>query len=146
MRLLSFMILAFLGAAPAQAAEAMKTVHSAVFIERESYAEGSDTRIVERATTLGRGDRVVTILDWQSPQDGKPATVTLAVPPNLTFQRSSTGDEEVSADKGRSWGTLGQLQIRDAYGLRLATPEDITNVRWRVNGPNGRISYSALVR
>ncbi|MDD3799665.1 MAG: hypothetical protein PHE36_10880 [Novosphingobium sp.] len=146
MRLAIFAILALSGAQSAAAAESPAAVHSAVFIEREGYAGHAGTRMVERATTLGKGDRVVTILDWQATRDGNAATVTLALPRHLAFQRSSADNEDVSVDGGRSWGKLGTLSIRDAYGVRLAAPEDVTNLRWQVNGPKGRITYSALVR
>ena len=144
-----FAILGILAAFGVQAAEAADTpalIKSAIFVEHESYSGRPGARLIQRASTLGSGDRVVTILDWKAPRDGRNATVSLTVPPHLSFQRSSAGDEEISVDGGRKWGKLGTLRVRDAYGLRLASPEDITNVRWKVSGPNGRITYSALVR
>jgi len=146
MRITCLAILAALGAPAAHAADAPALIKSAIFIERGTYGGQPGTRTIEPASTLGSGDKVVTILDWKAPPDSRGATVSLAVPTHLAFQRSSTGDEEISVDGGRAWGKLGTLRVRDAYGVRLASPEDVTNVRWRVNGPNGRITYSALVR
>jgi hypothetical protein len=59
--------------------------------------------------------------------------------------------EEISIDGGRSWGKLGMLMIRDTSGTRLASPEDVTHVRWRIPASvaargTGTIAYSAIVR
>jgi hypothetical protein len=146
MRIILLAILAAFGTSMVHAGDAPALIKSAIFIERESYSGRPGARLIEPASTLGSGDRVVTILDWKAPSDSRGAIVSLAVPAHLAFQRSSTEDEEISVDGGRKWGKLGTLRMRDAYGARLASPEDVTNVRWRVNGPNGRITYSALVR
>jgi hypothetical protein len=53
----------------------------------------------------------------------------------------------VSVDGGKTWGKLGKLRI----GSRLATPEDVTHVRWRISAAHaalgrGDIAYSGIVR
>ncbi len=145
MRVAVLAIMAMLFAQQAHAAESSATIESAVFIEHREQA-GERMRVVRPASTFGPGDKVVTILEWKAAPENKPAVVSMAVPRHLAFQRSSADSEEVSVDGGRSWGKLGTLTVRDAYGWRLASPEDVTNLRWRVRGPNGRIAYSALVR
>jgi hypothetical protein len=66
------------------------------------------------------------------------------MPRTLQFQGSADGSEEVSVDGGRHWGRLGDLRV----GSRLATPEDVTHVRWHIAtpAPTGQIAYSAIVR
>ena len=77
--------------------------------------------------------------------------MTSPVPRSLAYQEASLDGAEVSTDGGRSWGKLGQLRIRDAGGVRLASPEDVTDLRWHVSGREaaqgkGRVTYSAIVR
>lgn len=130
--------------APAFAASEI-AIRSAVFVEREESGAG---RSIERASILSRGQRVVTILNWQAPPNGGSFTVMTRMPASLSFERSSSGNEEVSVDGGRSWGRIGELRVRDRDGWRLAGPDDITHLRWRMNGraQQGRITYSARVR
>ena len=121
---------------------------SAVFVERAGGSRGGLNRTIEPAATLARGQRLVLVVDWQAPRKTSSFTVTTPIPVSLSFQRSSAEGEEVSVNGGRDWGRLGALQTRDSDGLRMATPEDVTHVRWRVRSTarTGRIAYSALVR
>ena len=138
---------ALLGA-PAHAAPKV-ALGSAVYVEK---AQGDDVRRLEPASQLSRGDRVVTIVTWRrlgGPNGGNGGgfTVTNPLPRSVYFQRSANDDEEVSADGGRSWGRIGALR----YGARLATPEDVTHLRWRVTADRaaagrGQIAYSGIVR
>lgn len=125
----------------------------AVFVERSGMgAARGNVRIIEPARRLFRGDRVVLVLDWEAARAQKGGfTVTSIVPPTLSFQRSSIGAQDVSVDGGRNWGRLGSLHIRAPEGIRLATPEDVTHLRWRIPADlaskgAGRITYSAIVR
>ncbi len=146
MRALTFAILAALCAQTAHAASTPTLIKSAIFIEKSKLDGRPGIRRIEPASTLGAGDRIVTILDWRAPSGQQASTVSLVMPRHLTYQRSSTGDEEVSVDGGRNWGKIGMLRVHDGDGTRLASPEDVTHVRWRVRGGNGRITYSAVVR
>lgn len=146
MRALTLAILAALTAQTAQAASTPTLIKSAIFVEKSKLDGRPGIRSIEPASTLGAGDRVVTILDWRAPSGRQASTVSLAMPRHLAYQRSSIGNEEVSIDGGRSWGKLGLLRVNDGDGMRLASPEDVTHVRWRVRGDNGRITYSAVVR
>jgi len=119
-------------------------VDSAVFVERHDPAKG---RSLERAARLSRGDRVVYIVNWYRMGGDGGFTVTNPLPRGVYYQGSANGDEDISIDGGKSWGKLGVLRI----GARLATPEDVTHVRWRVAPVvaakgSGRIAYSAIVR
>ncbi|MBT2133581.1 hypothetical protein KK137_04460 [Croceibacterium sp. LX-88] len=109
-----------------------------IAIDRSVYLERwvGGAMQVEPATQLLRGDRVVTILSWDAPEDGS-YTVVSPVPAGLAVQSASHANVEISLDGGRSW-------------QRLADPEHIpqatTHLRWRLEGSAGRLSYRAIVR
>ncbi|MBW8783393.1 MAG: hypothetical protein JF593_01945 [Novosphingobium sp.] len=130
---------------PALAAPAV-ALDSAVFVEHVQAAPNGMLRSLEPARRVASGDRVVTIVSWTRSGPGS-FTVTNPLPRGLEYEQSAEGDEEVSADGGRTWGKLGTLRISG----RLATAEDLTHVRWHVTGPraaspSGRIAYSGIVR
>lgn len=117
---------------------------SSIFVERR---DDNSTRRLEPAGTLGKGDRVVTILRWEREKRSGGFTITNPLPRALSYQASSLSDETVSVDGGKSWGRLGDLRIGD----RLASPEDVTHVRWRIPERiaargRGQIAYSGIVR
>ena len=117
---------------------------SAVYVE---HARPGNLRSLEPANRLTRGDRVVTVLTWYRMGGGGGFTVTNPLPRAIAYQASARQDEEISVDGGRSWGKLGAIRL----GSRMATPEDVTHVRWRgpantaANGV-GHIAYSGIVR
>ena len=117
---------------------------SDVFIERFVPNKG---RLLQPASALKRGDRVVYIVSWTRMGGAGGFTVTNPLPRQVYFQGSADGREEVSIDGGRTWGKLESLRIAG----RLATPEDVTHVRWKVPAQEaargtGQITYSAIVR
>lgn len=125
-------------------AEAPVALDSAVFVERLSE---NNVRSLEPATRLNRGDRVVTVVSWQRLGRASAPNGFILVNPlprAIAYQASAREQEEVSVDGGRSWGRIGALRI----GSRLATPEDVTHVRWRLpaKAGSGRIAYSGIVR
>ena len=132
-------------AAPVIATAApLVALDSDVFIERFVPNKG---RLLQPASALKRGDRVVYIVSWTRMGGAGGFTVTNPLPRQVYFQGSADGREEVSIDGGRSWGKLDALRVGD----RLATPEDVTHVRWRVPAAeaargSGQITYSAIVR
>ncbi len=136
------------GPTTAQAADQVRFA-SDVFVERFVSAPGGGTaRVLERADRLTPGDRVIFIVNWTVAR-ARTFTVTNPMPRAIAFQRSGDGDEEVSVDGGRSWGALGDLQIRDRDGhLRLASPEDVTHLRWTVPATrgSGQLTYRGVVR
>ena len=132
-----------LSAAPALAQPAV-TLNSAVYVE---HAQPGDVRVLEPARQLSPGDRIVTVVTWQLKSGNGGFSVTNPLPRGIYYQGSASGDEEVSADGGRTWGRLGQLRL----GNRVATPEDVTHVRWHVPATQaaagvGNIAYSGIVR
>ncbi len=127
-------------ASPALAQPAV-AIGSSVFVERITPDRG---RSLEPAARLNPGDRVVYLVSWQRTGGSGGFTVTNPLPRAVYYQSSAEGDEQVSADGGKTWGKLGALRL----GRRLATPEDVTHVRWRIASPraSGQIAYSGIVR
>lgn len=132
--------LALLLTAPALA-QPVIAVDSTAYVERDGP---TNARALAPARELAPGDRVVYLVRWVRKGGDGMFTVTNPLPRTVAFQASADGDEQVSVDGGRSWGKLGTLRIGD----RLATPEDVTHVRWRIASPqaSGQIAYSAIVR
>lgn len=136
---------ALFAASPALAGPAV-SIDSAVYVEHLQLTGSGQVRSLEPAHHLARGDRVVTVVNWYRLAGNGGFTVVNALPARLYYQGSAR-DEEVSADGGHSWGRLGTLR----YGNRLATPEDVTHVRWHIPADQaqrgaGRIAYSGYVR
>ena len=130
-------------AQPAQAQPAV-ALDSAVYVER---LQPGDARVLEPASQLSRGDRVVTVVSWRLTAGAGGFDVTNPMPRGVYYQASASGDELVSVDGGRTWGKIGQLHVGD----RLASPEDVTHVRWHVPASRsvtgrGEIAYSGIVR
>jgi hypothetical protein len=117
---------------------------SALFLEQRAP---DNVRKLTPAHNLRRGDRVVTVLSWQLRHGQGGFVITNPLPPLIAYQASAREDEEISVDGGRSWGQLGTLRL----GTRMATPEDVTHVRWRItpilaSRGRGQIAYSGIVR
>ena len=134
---------AFCLAAPALAAPLI-ALDSAVYVEKVAPGKG---RMLQPATQLNRGDRVVYVVSWYRMGGTGEFTVTNPLPRSVWYQGSADGSEDVSLDGGRTWGRLDQMRI----GGRMATPEDVTHVRWHVPATEaargaGEITYSAIVR
>ncbi|MFM5893262.1 MAG: hypothetical protein ACKOQM_02365 [Novosphingobium sp.] len=130
-------------AAPALAAPLI-AIDSAVYVEKSAPGKG---RMLQPANQLQHGDRVIYVVSWTRMGGTGAFTVTNPLPRSVYYQGSADGSEEVSLDGGRSWGRLDQMRV----GGRLATPEDVTNVRWHVPASEaargaGEITYSAIVR
>ncbi len=148
----SILFLAASWANPALAQDRVK-LESMVFVERSVPAmNGRMERRIEPADSLSRGDRVVLMVEWRATdRERQGFAVTSPIPSSLSLQRVSHEGIDVSADGGRHWGKLGELQIRDAEGTRLASPQDVTHLRWSVSPGEaslgtGRMTYRAIVR
>ena len=135
--------------APGVIARDHARLSQAMFVERLS--ESGTTRNVSRAEMLSKGDRVILLVKWKTAAPGTSFTVSSAVPKALAFERSSVRSQAVSVDGGQKWGCIGELVIRDGYGERLASVEDVTHLRWQISETlaaqgSGTITYSAIVR
>ena len=125
----------------ASLARSRVATQSAVYIERT----GPDaTRRLEPAARLSRGDRVIAVVNWRRVDGDGDFVITSPLPPALAYQASAWDDQQVSVDGGHSWGRLAGLRI----GNRMATPEDVTHIRWRIaaHRRSGGIAYSGIVR
>lgn len=127
-------------ATAASAAGSSLSITRSVFVETRS----DDGIALEPAHRLESGDKVVLVMQWDRENARRPFTLASRVPEELAFQRSGDAAVEVSIDGGRRWGRLGDLRS----GQRLASPEDVTHLRWRIAaGEDRRLrSYSAIVR
>lgn len=129
----------FLGTAATATGSAL-SIQRSVFVET-TYGDGV---ALEPASTLSRGDRVVLVMQWQSPRVTRPFTLASRIPETLSYQRAGDDAVEVSVDGGRRWGRLAELR----RGQRAAQPEEVTHLRWRVHAgdSSGMRSFSAIVR
>lgn len=90
---------------------------------------------LDQGALLETGTRVRYMLEWVN-RSHLPATVTMVneVPKDLVFDlgRATDGNAtfHVSVDNGVTWGSLAELKVADAKGLRPATKADVTTVRW----------------
>lgn len=127
-------------ATAALATESALSITRAVYIEQPA----DNGTILEPANTLRTGDKVVLVLQWDASGNRRNFTLASKVPTALAFQNSSRDPLEVSVDGGHNWGRLGALRIGD----RLASPEDVTHLRWQISASDvrGIASYSAIVR
>ena len=130
-------------AAPAIAAPLI-ALDSAVYVEKALPGKG---HMLQPAAQLNHGDRVVYVVSWYRMGGSGAFTVTNPLPRSVWYQGSADGSEEVSLDGGKTWGKLEQLRVAN----RMATPEDVTQVRWHVPAADaargaGEITYSAIVR
>lgn len=137
-------VLPGLALAPTASGQPSVATDSAVYVER---AQAGNLRSLEPADRLSRGDRVVTIVTWYRMGGNGDFTITNPLPRAIAYQASARDDQEVSADGGQHWGRLGELR----YGSRLATPEDVTHMRWRIpqgyaTRGRGQLVYSGIVR
>ena len=128
----------------AATAQASVATDSAVFVER---TQAGNVRSLEPAARLSRGERVVTVVTWYRMGGDGGFTITNPLPRAIAYQASARDDQEVSVDGGRTWGHLGELRRAG----RIATPEDVTHMRWRVARGTaakgrGQIAYSGIVR
>ena len=129
------------------------TVANTVYVEREvAIGNGAVARVLEPAQTLRRGDRLVYVVSWRAPQArSEHLTITNPLPRTIAYERSASGDEDVSVDGGRSWGKLDALRVHDGAVWRYATPQDVTHIRWKVPpqlalAGSGRLTWSGIVR
>ena len=142
---------ALFAAAPAEAAEPV-AVANQVYVEREVDGDEGRGRVLEPASSLRRGDRLVYVVSWKAAGSrAERFTITNPLPRAVAYQRSAHGRELVSVDGGRSWGKLEDLRVRDGKRLRDATPEDVTHIRWHVPAQlammgKGQLTWSGIVR
>lgn len=154
LRFAVFSAIASLTAGPVFAGKPAVTLAAQTFVEKVTTdVNGNERRVLTAPRQITRGDRLVFVVryrnDGHAPVDGfaltNPIPASLRVDPNHP-------DMQVSVDNGRNWGRLAGMTIATPLGgVRRATADDVTHVRWMVPqairpGDEGRISYRATVR
>jgi hypothetical protein len=125
---------AMLLAAPLCAQDA--AIESAVYLEHADEDGSASIHRVGPAARLASGDRVITIMRWESAGQGQRTAVS-AVPGRLRIESASRHDLDVSTDGGATWYALGDPE---------SLPAGITHLRWRLGTGAGQLSYRAVVR
>ena len=131
-------LIALTGPATAHAANDV-ALSSEMFVERAVPQTAGAPRIVlEKPKSVPPGAHLVFVLSYRN--QGKAVatnfTVTNPMPSGVAFDSALDPGSIVSADAGKSWGSLGTAQIRGADGaLHAARPDQVTHVRWVLSKP-----------
>jgi len=131
-------------------------VASKVLTEKKAAAADGTTRVTLVPTKkVVPGDKVVFVLDYHNTGAQPLANVVLdnPVPQELAYRSAAQGSPtpEVSVD-GKTYGELGALHVRTASGgLRPASLDDVTSVRWRLASPitagaHGQLAFQAVLK
>ena len=131
-------------------------VASKVLTEKKTAAADGTTRVaLVQATKVVPGDKVVFVLDYRNTGTQPLGNVVLdnPVPQQLAYRSAAQGSPtpEVSVD-GHTYGELSALRVRTAAGgLRPASPDDVTHVRWRLTSPitagsHGQLAFQAVLK
>ncbi len=130
------------------------TLATRLFVERtDTDINGRARRTLMEAGRGLPGYPVVHVIDWRndSSEPVQGLTVTRALPAGARLEAAAQG-AIVSVDGGNRWGRLDQLWMPTPLGgVRRATIEDVTHVRWRLTqqiapGAAGRVSYRTTSR
>jgi uncharacterized repeat protein (TIGR01451 family) len=138
----------------AVAAGPLQVVSKILAEHRVRAADGSTSVTLVPANKVVPGDRVVFVLAYHN-TGGQPIgnlVLDNPVPKGIAYRGPSANSTapEVSVD-GKTYGALGALRVRTASGARAASPDDVTNVRWRLAGPlaagaQGQFSFQAVLK
>jgi uncharacterized repeat protein (TIGR01451 family) len=126
-----------------------------ILAERRVAAPDGTVRIVE-APMKGAvpGDRLTVVLSYRNTGTAPLADLQLAnpVPAGLAYRGPAMGapEPEVTVD-GRRFAPLAQLTVSGPAGVRAATADDVTQVRWRLSRPvnpgtGGSLGFRAVVK
>ncbi len=142
-------------AAAAAAASPLALTTTMLAETRVAASDGSVTMKLAAPNNVGPGDRVVVQLAYRNRGTAPISGLVLAnpVPTGLAYRgpRGAGATPEVSVD-GRNFGPLASLRVAAATGgLRPATADDVTHVRWRLDSPvtagtGGELAFQAIVR
>lgn len=151
----AFVALALPAAALAEGIELKTEAFQDVLVKDK---KGKSEKKRQPVTNAVPGGEVIYILTYRN-TGKKPASGVVInddVPASLAYVPGSAGGAgtrpEVSVDGGKTWGALDKLSVKAADGSsRAARGEDVTHVRWTVNGAvgvgrEGSVTYRATVR
>jgi hypothetical protein len=149
-------------AAPLVTATNSVVLSSEAMIERtETDAAGKERTVLKQPkdVIIVPGDKVVFTLRYSN--NGAEAAsgfrATNPMPGPVQFLTAAEEWAEVSVDGGKSWGKLSELKVAvkgvegAADTIRIATPEDVTHVRWVfanaiAPGGRGQLSYRGQIK
>ena len=141
-------------ATPAIALTATQTVQKEVIT---TAVDGTETISYESAETVVPGERVVYTLNYANDKV-EPASnlvLTMPVPEVVTFiEETATGGNAMtySADGGQNFSSRIDLMVKMENGdMRPAGADDITHIRWNIDGPvapgeTGALAFSGLLK
>jgi uncharacterized repeat protein (TIGR01451 family) len=121
---------------------------------RTRAADGSTSVTLVAANKVVPGNRVVFVLDYKNTGRQPIANIVLdnPVPQGIAYRAPGANSPapELSTD-GKTYGALASLRVRAATGLRPATADDVTHVRWRLAAPlaagaQGQFSFQAVLK
>lgn len=140
----------------AAASEAPLEVASKVFVEvKTAAADGTVRTSLVPAKKAVPGDRVVFVLAYRNTgaQPLDRLVFDNPVPAGIAYRAPAQGSAapELSTD-GKTYGALDTLRVPAAGGgVRAARADDVTHVRWRLNGPlaakgQGQFAFQAVLK
>ncbi len=148
---------AVLIAAPGGGVELISRAEVEVMQQNEK-GESVKKRIEAAKRNVAPGDTVIYTISYAN-NGNKPASdvaINNPVPEHMLYVDKSVegiGTRiEFSIDKGKSYGQLGSLKIKNKAGReRPARGDDITNLRWTIEKPlepgsKGSVSFRAKVK
>lgn len=147
------MLASFIIALPAVAAPVALTNH--VMVEQRVLASDGTVQ-VKRVPAMRAvpGDWLVYTLDYRNTGNQPLENIVLdnPLPANIAYRAPAEGSPapDLSVD-GHTFGPLAALRVSTANGLRPATAEDVTHVRWRVTGAlpaggAGEVAFKAVLK
>ena len=122
--------------------------------QRVRAGDGSTSVVLGVAKRAVPGDRIVIILEYRNtgrqPLSG--LVLNNPVPQGVAYRgpAPSSPTPEVSTD-GATYGSLASLRVRTPTGVRAASPDDVTAVRWRLAAPlaagaQGKLAFQAVLK
>lgn len=142
-------------AVPVLAAAGPLVITSKVLVEGRAKAADGTTRItLDPARKVVPGDRVVFVLGYRNTGAQAIDNIVLnnPVPAGLAYRAPAQGSPapDLSVD-GKTYGTLAELRVKTATGLRPAGADDVTHVRWRLSRPltaggQGEFAFQAVLK
>ncbi|WP_375396919.1 hypothetical protein [uncultured Sphingomonas sp.] len=139
----------------AMAAGPLQVVSKVMAEQRVRAADGSTSVILGPAKKVVPGDRVIFVLAYRNTGRQPISGLVLdnPVPRGIAYRGPAANSPapDVSVD-GKTYGALAALRVRTVAGaLRAASPDDVTNVRWRLAGPlaagaQGQLAFQAVLK
>lgn len=142
---------------PALAAGPLQ-VESKIMAEQKTRAADGTVRVaLVPVHRIVPGDRVTFVLAYRNTGAQPIGNVVLdnPVPKGIAYRGPAAGSALAAPDlsvDGKTYGPLTSLRVMTATGqMRAATPDDVTNVRWRLTSPiaakaQGQLSFVAVLK